>query len=136
MRGPGPGFTELARRLGGVILAALFAGSVAATPLSMATCPRHDAGLHAPGMGASGHSMPHFGRTGSPEDGPREPHGPCRCLDHCCPGAVLVGTVPPSAAAPIAPRSSHAAPVAPRSEPTFASNPWMLPYPNGPPALV
>lgn len=128
------GTTDAARQLGGLLLAALFAGVVAATPLSMATCPRHEAGLHAAGTGVPGHSMPHAGRPDIPTDGPREPHGPCNCLEHCCPGTAIAGPLPPTAVSPVAPRDERPAHTAPRSLPTLASDPWMLPYPNGPPA--
>jgi len=128
------GTVDAARQLGGLLLAALFAGVVVATPLSMATCPRHQAGLHAAGTGVSGHPMPHAGHTDTPADGPREPHGPCNCLEHCCPGTVIVGPLPPAAVSPVAPRNERPAHTAPRSLPTVAPDPWMLPYPNGPPA--
>lgn len=127
------GSTDAARQLGGLLLATLFAGVVVATPLSMATCPRHEAGLQSADTGVSGHSMPHAGHTDIPADGPREPHGPCNCLEHCCPGTVIAGPLPSAAMSPVAPRDERPAHTAPCSQPTLAPDPWMLPYPNGPP---
>lgn len=132
------------RRLRAIAGCALVAGLVAAQGLQAAAlrdCPHHGGnGVHAgapvaaaplPDMHAFGHA------AGSTSHVPRDDahDGPCDCLGPCGVSAALE--------APLAPAESILAQVAPRRLveeaggpriPALRLRPFVLPYPNAPPA--
>lgn len=123
------------RRAGGLLLAAVFAVSAGTAPLTMVSCPRHQAGLHVAGPGP--HTMAGMSRTSdSPDDAPHSHDGPCGCLGTCAPGLGHASVAFAPIQALPAQFLSRIRSVSPDRTRPATHEPWLLPYPNGPPAAA
>ncbi|MFW6085203.1 MAG: hypothetical protein ACODAA_08320, partial [Gemmatimonadota bacterium] len=123
-------------------LAAAFGLAVAMSPVSMISCPHHGGASTIAAADLSDHPGPHISFVShhgqADESGPAGDHdhdgGHCCCLGQCCPGG---STAHPMPAAHDVPRPSAAAALAPAAgdAPLASARAWLLPWPNGPPAV-
>ncbi|MGD8495913.1 MAG: hypothetical protein PVF05_06950 [Gemmatimonadales bacterium] len=130
--GTNPGF-----RAAGLFLAAAFGLSASTAPLTMLSCPRHQAGMQA----MSG--MPHAAASDAPADSrlapppsnePSHEHGgPCHCLGDCAPGLSHAAVAVPAVQARLGPLVLRLPGLSPDGTRPATYQPWFLPYPNGPP---
>lgn len=133
--GPGP-IGAAARSL----LVFAFGLAVVVSPLAMITCPHHGVPSAASTVAADrGHpqsavAAPHDESGNSDSRDHDHGTGPCCCLGQCCPGGSISHPAPDaSGALPYTVETAGTPAFHDAVGPT--ADPWLLPWPNGPPVL-